>query len=503
MVLVKLNEKDPRPIYTQICDQIRPLIDRGTLKAGYRLPATRLLADRLGVDRSTVCRAYEELWAMGYVESRPGSYTTVRRRMAIALPSETPAGALVDWGKVCSRPARRLYDDCVGLKARVPSRHRAGTIEFTKLAADYNLCPVDEFRACVRDVLAERGKDILAYGDPAGYRPLREAIAHRMQTHGVAVMADEILITNGAQQAVELVLKLLTSPGASIVVESPTYALVLPLFRFYGLDLKQVPMRDDGLDLEVLERILKRSRPAFVYTVPNFHNPTGISTSHVHRERLLALCQAHRVPVVEDGFEEEMKYFGKVVLPIKSMDRHKLVIYLGTFSKIVFPGLRIGWIAAARECIDRLAAIHRYSNLSNSNLGQVAMHRFYTAGHYEKHVRRIHRAYRKRMQTMLMAIRRHFPTEGVAWTEPSGGYTLWVECRRPGISEDALVRELAERGVGVSPGSVFFPDRQTLDGKARRGSDVCFRLSCANLSEREIEEGIRRLGRGLEDILER
>ena len=452
-----LDPDGPKSIYVQICDQIRPLIERGTLAEGYRLPASRVLAQTLGVDRSTVCRAYEELWSLGYVDSRPGSYTTVRRRTAIAAPSAKPSHPLVDWERASTRAARGIYRDYVAIRSKGPSRRTGQAIAFTSLSADHDLCPADEFRACVRDVLAETGKDILDYGDPAGYRPLREAIAHRMQTHGVAVSADEILITGGAQPAIDLVVRLLGGPGTPMALEVPTYALALPLFRYHGLAEKQIPMRRDGLDLGVLESVLKRDRPAFLYTIPNFHNPTGITTSQAHRERVLALCEAHRVPIVEDGFEEEMKYFGKVVLPIKSMDRNKLVIYLGTFSKVVFPGLRIGWVAADRDCIERLLAIHRFTNLSGNNLGQVAMHRFYASGHYEKHVRRVHRVYRKRMQAMIRSMRRHFPARGVTWTEPAGGYTLWVACPGLKMPEGDLVEALAARGVIVSPGSLSSP----------------------------------------------
>jgi DNA-binding transcriptional MocR family regulator len=491
MVLVDIDRRKPGPIYRQICDNIRALVDKGTLSAGYRLPPTRTLARAAGVDRSTVCRAYEELWALGYTESRPGSYTTVRIRTAIASKPDKPSRPALSWAARSTRPARRVYRDAVRLSAKHALSDGDDVVRFTSLAADHDLCPADQFRSCAREVLAEMGKDILDYGDPAGYRPLREAIAHRLATHGVSVAADEILMTNGAQQGLELVAKMLTRAGSPVAIESPTYGLALPLFRFYGLDLKQIPMRADGLDLKVLEAVLAKRRPAFLYTIPNFHNPTGITTSQVHRERVLALCEARRVPIVEDGFEEEMKYFGRAVLPIKSMDRNGMVIYLGTFSKIVFPGLRLGWVAADRDCIGRLLALARFGNLSNSNLGQVAMHRFYAKGYYEKHVRRIHRAYRKRMQTMIREIRRHFPVGDVEWTEPSGGYTLWVCCKGLKMPEGEFMRGLARHGVLVSPGSFYF---------ARPQRGIYFRLSCVNLKEAEIEVGIRRLGSAIIEL---
>ncbi|MEW6366789.1 MAG: PLP-dependent aminotransferase family protein [Acidobacteriota bacterium] len=492
MLLLSVKRGSPVPVYKQIHDQIIKLVDDGTLEPGTRLPPTRVLAQKIGANRSTVYRAYQELWALGYMESRPGSYSTVRRRARMIPANGRADGQLIDWRAASPAAARRIYDDYVDLCNKHPRNDSPHVIRFTQLSADRELCPVDDLRLSVKRVLIQKGKDILDYGDPAGYGPLRETIARRMRIHGVTVSADQILVTNGAQHAIDLVLRLLCQQGSSVAVEVPTYSLAIPLFRFHGVSMMEVPMREDGMDLDVLQKRLNRLRPALLYTIPNFHNPTGITTGQAHREKLLSLCEAHRIPVVEDGFEEEMKYFGKAVLPIKSMDVNGIVIYLGTFSKVIFPGLRVGWIAADRDCIQRLLAIYRYSNLSGNNLAQVAIDHFCNAGHYEEHIRRIHRAYRKRMQAMLRAMEEHMPQERVEWTRPAGGYTLWVRLRDCRRSEKEAQQDLLKAGVAISPGSFYFPAPQ---------EDVYFRLSVTNLTEEQIEEGVRRLGKSLRRIL--
>jgi DNA-binding transcriptional MocR family regulator len=261
------------------------------------------------------------------------------------------------------------------------------------------------------------------------------------------------------------------------------------MFRFCGLKLRPVPMTPRGMNLDVLEKLLARDKVAFVYSIPNFQNPTGITTDHDHREKLLALCLAHKVPLVEDGFEEDMKYFGKVALPVKSLDEHGLVIYIGTFSKALFPGLRIGWMAADRECVRRLTAIKRFADLSTGHFVQCVMNDFCRAGSYDLHLRRLHKVYRKRLAACLKSMDEHLPRTA-SWTRPVGGYTMWVKLPAR-MTEQEMSGLMARHGVSVSYGGYYFPES---------GESEYFRLSIAKLDEDEIREGIVRLGRALRSI---
>ncbi|MBU4001002.1 MAG: PLP-dependent aminotransferase family protein [Proteobacteria bacterium] len=363
-----------------------------------------------------------------------------------------------------------------------------GEIDFIPMSPDPRLLPVEDFRKCVNQVLKKNGSSLLQYGDPLGFPPLREYLSHRMRMHGISVFPDEILITSGIQNGVDLVSRMLMAPGSKIVVENPTYSAILPLFQFHRADIVTVDQTEAGMDLDQLESVLSGEPPVLVYTVPNFQNPTGITTSQSHREKLLRLCEKYRVPLLEDGFEEEMKYFGKTVLPIKSMDQHHIVMYLGTFSKVLFPGLRIAWIAADRACIEVLAAIKKAGDLSGNMMNQAALNLFCRYGFYDLQLKRLHKVYRRRMQTALKAARAFIPRNLASFSKPLGGYCLWFELNHFRGDEPEMMDKMKSHGVLVSPGKSFF---------AASTDRICFRISIAHRDEKEIEEGIKRIGRAL------
>jgi len=490
-LLIRIDHRSKRPVFGQIMDRIMELVDSGALQPGARLPSTRSLALGLEVNRSTVYRAYQELWSLGYLESRPGSYSTVRKRAKVLSPESRPRGGLLDWAGLARPGCDRLQRAFLQEAALMERAADPEVINFIPLSPDSRLFPLDEFRRFMNRSLTRQGSGLLQYGSPLGYGPLREFIAQRMRLHSVSVSAEEIMITTGAQNALHLLLSLLAEPGAGVVLESPTYSRAIDAFRLGGLNLLPVPLTGEGMDLEVLEGLLRREPPALVYTVPTFHNPTGITTGQAHREELLRLCRQYRVPLVEDGFEEEMKYFGRAVLPIKSMDHDRVVIYLGTFSKVLFPGLRIGWIAADKDLIQGLVPLQRTTILSGNLLDQAALAGFCRSGGYELHIRRVHRVYRRRMQAALEALEGSLDRRRIEWTRPQGGYTIWVRLKGLALSEDELVEHLLGHGVAVLPGSLSFPGPPP---------ELSFRLSIAHLDRPAIREGVGRLGLGLARI---
>ncbi|MDT8903486.1 PLP-dependent aminotransferase family protein [Anaeroselena agilis] len=487
MLLLTVDEQSLEPIYRQIVAQIRDKIAGRVLLPGERLPSTRRLADQLGIHRSTVATAYQELWALGFIDLSPGSRPRVRDRMQFATAADRGDKGLVDWQTVVSpaseavwRTYRRL--DPLG-KESTPA-----LINFASMNMDSRLFPLESFRACLDRAVKNHGDALLGYGARAGFPPLREYIARRLQSHGISVTADEILITNGSQQGIDLVFRMIAAPGKTVAIESPTYDYVLPLLRFYGLRPVEIPIRQGGMDLGALAAAIAQERPVLVYTMPTFQNPTGISTGQAHRERLLSLCEQHRIPILEDGFEEEMKYSGRVVLPIKSMDKRQLVIYCGTFSKVLFPGARVGWLAAEKECVERLVAIHRFSELAPSMILQAAIHEFCQSGHYDRHIGRMHRAYRKRMQTAVRALSRHIDPAWAEWTEPSGGFLIWLKLKPAPHPPPDWKTLLAAHGVEATTGGSFFYGETP---------DTYLRLSISPLNEEEITEGVRRLAAAL------
>ncbi len=485
MLLLKPDPSSSIPVYLQIRDRVVALIEEGTLGPGDRLPTTRGFAASIGVHRSTVVRAYDELRALGCLESRRGSYSTVRRR--VRLPATSTQGGVktepesTDWLQLATETVRRVH----GFESREsPARTHHEAVDFERLAADPKLAPTADLRRSLKRVLHRLGPEALDYTDPMGWRPLRETISARLRSHGVVASADDVLITSGAQHALDLSLRLLTRPRDRVVVSAPTYGMAHALLRLHGIEPIEVPMLENGMDLDALEGVLARTETKLVYTMPNFHNPTGVTTDQAHRERLLALCESRQTPLLEDGFEEEMKYFGQAVLPIKSMDAQGLVLYVGTFSKVVFPGLRLGWIAASRKAIELLASIQHASCLAANTLAQVAADRFCYTGDFESHLRRLHRIYRLRMSAMLGGLKNHLPSE-VRCTKPAGGYTLWVTLPQDARDERFWCDRFYEAGVKVAPGSRFF-------GAPCSGTH--FRLSISCVDEAEIEEGCRRTG---------
>ena len=488
MLLMEIDERSEVPKFRQIMEGIRERIGNSTLRPGDRLPSTRRLADTLGIHRSTVTLAYQELWSLGLLDIRPGARPRVRERKQLATPAVRKERGCINWEEIASEAGEDVLSAYL-LNYGTPEPAGASTaIDFRSLDQDRRLFPLENFRSCLTRVARRGGDALLAYGEHAGYPPLRETIARRMRTHSINVDAEEVLITNGAQQGIDLVFRMVAAPGRAVAFETPSYGHMLPLLGLHGLRPIEITMRRGGMDLDALESTLRREKPVLLYTMPTFHNPTGISTDQAHRERLLAICERHRVPILEDAFDEEMKYFGKVVLPIKSMDARNVVIYCGTFSKVLFPGIRIGWVAAERECIRRLTAIRCFSDISSNTMLQAAIDEFCRNGYYDRHVNRMHRVFRKRMQAAIRALREHIRPRWAEWDEPSGGYLIWLKLKPSANQQEDWYSHLASHGVLAVPGNRFFfgdPGANYL------------RLSISTLDEEEIAEGIRRLARAL------
>jgi DNA-binding transcriptional MocR family regulator len=487
MIILKLDRKRRQPLHKQVFDQLRKMIDRNILAPGTRLPSTRTLAFKHGISRTTVLKAYEELWGRGYLESRPGSYTTVRAKTPCCTPVEMREKSLIDWNGSVSPASRTLYETV----SRFPqSGYLKPSIEMLDMAAldiDHRILPIEDFKRCLTTVVVEDTK-IFNYGTAEGDMDLRESISARLNVHGIYCDPDEVLITNGSQQSLDLIVRFFAHPEATIITESPTYMHAMPLIRFQGAYLTDVEIGPKGIDLHSLEEKLERNKPEFIYTMPNFQNPTGITMCQSVREDLLSIAERYRVPIVEDAFEEEMKYFGKVPMPIKSMDKNGVVIYMSSFSKVLFPGIRTGWIAADRDFIRRITALKRVTDLSSNSVIQSAMNEFISRGYYDLHIRRMHRIFKKRMLAMIEALQSMLPGDHISWREPTGGYLVWLRLKGLKASEDELHAELRKHGVAASRGSQYFP---------RPPKDHYLRLSISKLDEKEIVEGVRRVGKAL------
>jgi len=360
--------------------------------------------------------------------------------------------------------------------------------------------PVAEFEAACRRVLADRGPQALQYSTTEGYRPLREMIARHTGRYGIVVEPENILITSGSQQALDLLGKVFLNPGDRILVEQPTYLGALQAWNAYQAEYVCVPMDDAGMRTDALEATL-RAGPKFIYALPNFQNPTGVTLARERRHRLVELAQRYGVPIVEDDPYGQLRYEGGHLPPLVALDGRLRsrngapysgnVIYLSTFSKTLAPGLRLGWVIAPQEVIQRLVQAKQGADLQTSTFTQMVAYEVARGGFVDRHVRLIRTVYRERRDVMLAAMHKHFPP-GVHWTRPQGGLFLWATLPEPLDAAEVLQAAIAEH-VAFVPGVGFFADasgRNTL------------RLNFSNAESEKIEEGIRRLGAVLSRVVQ-
>jgi 2-aminoadipate transaminase len=356
--------------------------------------------------------------------------------------------------------------------------------------------PVKEFQEACQKVLAEHGPQALQYSATEGYRPLREMIARHTARYGIVVGPDNILITSGSQQALDLIGKVFINPGDRILVEKPTYLGALQAWNAYQAEYVTVPLDDDGMQTEKLEEAL-RVGPKFLYVLPNFHNPAGVTLSLERRKKLIELADHYGVPIIEDDPYGQLRYEGdhlpSLVVLDNEFQRHAgapysgNVIYLSTFSKTLAPGLRLGWIIAPVEVIKRLAQAKQGADLHTSTFTQMVAYEVARGGFLDKHVRFIRTVYRERRDAMLEALARYFPA-GVHWTRPQGGLFLWVILPEHVDAAEVFTAAIQEK-VAFVPGAPFHPDGS--------GHNT-MRLNFSYMGPEKIEEGIKRLGRVLE-----
>ncbi len=343
--------------------------------------------------------------------------------------------------------------------------------------------PVAEVAAAVQAILHDRGPQSLQYGATEGYRPLRELIARRTSTDGHVVSVENVLITSGSQQALDLLGKVFLDVGDRVLLESPTYLAALQAWNAYEATYLELPLDEAGLDPAALEPAL-RGEPKFLYCVPNFQNPTGVTLSLARRQRLVALAAAHGMPLVEDDPYGSLRFEGDALPSLLTIaGAVGGVIQLSTFSKTLAPGLRVGWVVAPAEVIGRLALAKQGTDLHTGTLDQYIVHELLAGGQIEAGLPAIVARYRERRDTMLTALAEHFPAD-VRWTRPAGGMFLWVTLPR-GIDASDLLPAAVEQGVAFVPGKSFFPNG---------GGENTMRLNFSNASPERIREGIARLG---------
>lgn len=358
--------------------------------------------------------------------------------------------------------------------------------------------PVEEFREACDKVLRDQGAKALQYGPTDGYMPLREMIARHTARYGMEVTPENIIVTSGSQQALDLLGKILINPGDRILAESPTYLGALQAWASYGAEYVTVPMDEDGMRIDALEEAL-RSGPKFIYVLPNFQNPTGVTLSLERRYRLIELADRYGVPIIEDDPYGQLRYEGEHLPSILTLDNQMRasgegasytgnVIYLGTFSKILAPGLRLAWAIAPTQVITKMGQAKQGADLHTSSFVQMVAYEVAKGGFIDRHVKTICDCYSQRRDVMLGALDGYFPP-GSEWTQPEGGLFLWATLPESLNSADVL-KSAIEQKVAFVPGASFFPTG---------GGHNTMRLNFSNAVPEKIREGIMRLGRVLHE----
>jgi 2-aminoadipate transaminase len=348
--------------------------------------------------------------------------------------------------------------------------------------------PHKEIAEVASEVLKYESSEALQYSTTEGYKPLREYIAQRYLKNGLKVDADEILITNGSQQGLDLVGKVFLNRDDGVIVERPTYLAAIQAFGMYEPIFQSVKLMDDGPDTPTLEKLLKNDDSKIFYCVPNFQNPSGISYSEEKRKEVAGIIRENNAVLVEDNPYGEIRFMGTDLPPIKKFLPDSVL--LGSFSKIVAPGIRLGWVVAGEEVMDKLVTAKQASDLHSNYLAQRMVHRFLTEYDIEEHLNKIKSMYRRQRDVMVNSIEEYFP-EGVICTKPEGGMFLWVTLPE-GVSSMELFDLAIKENVAFVPGEAFYADDPEIN---------TMRLNFSNSDEKSIVEGIKRLSNALEKIL--
>ena len=447
---LQLDRESDVSLVEQIREAVRLGIASGSLTEGRRLPSTRHLAASLRVNRQTAVDAYRRLEIEGLIEQRRGAGAFIKSSAAANLarvdraPGERASRALLSYEQRGFRPQLK----------EAP----AGALDLAGLTPHERDYPSEEFAQAMSRALSRRGSKALGYGPPAGDPELREILAKRLRARGLNVEASGLVIVGGAQQGLDLLFRALLDPGDCVLTESPTYHLCLDLLAFHQARpcaIPVVPRNEPGLatlDFDVLQRVLERDRPRVAYLMPTFQNPTGLTLDLATRRSLARQLRDASVALIEDDYEADMRHDGEALPLVSSLPETGDAVYLGTLSKALFPGLRIGWLAGSPDVLARVAQVKRISDLSGPLLLQAVAADLLESGAYDKHVAGGVAQSRQRMAALGEALQAKLP-EGCRITRPLGGHVLWLEAPAP--SGRAIAEAAESRGVLVTPGEAF------------------------------------------------
>lgn len=468
----KLNQSSDVPLHRQIYEYIKRKIMIGEWPVGSRIPTQRDLAAKFQVNRSTVVYALGELAADGLIESRVGQGTLVINNTWSLLAATPPP----DWNHYVKSGSYQPNIHMIQQINRAEADSdmiRLGTGELSP-----DLLPTDQMRQVFSGLMANRFT--LGYSEPKGSLYLREIISQHLSKKGISASPSSILIVSGGLQGLQLISLGLLERGSSILVESPSYLNSIHVFQSAGMHLHGIPMDEQGIRLDTMDRLKRQHRAALLYTIPSFQNPTGTLMSADRRSELLSVCAQERLPVIEDDVYGDIWFNSPSPPPLKALDKHGLVLYMGSMSKTLGPGLRLGWIVGPEPVIDRLSDIKMQTDYGSSSLSQHAVAEWLSSGFYENHLVHIRAELLRRRDFTLSILEEHFH-DIACWNIPQGGFYIWLRIKNP-LSIRHLFEQALKESILLNPGNIY-----------DRNDQQHLRLSYAYASYDQLESGLTRL----------
>lgn len=457
---IKLDKNSDIPLYIQLYEQFKNLIENNELKKD-KLPSIRSLAKSLGVNNVTVVSAYKLLEQEGYVYSIKGSGTYIKKFPISEEMSYVEEGDL----ELMISGILPIDRDNINLASMSPTP---------------DLFPIKEFKQALIEVLDRDGGHAFLYPEITGYEPLRESISKFLiENHNIDVHKDQILITSGGQQGLDIISKTLINPGDVIFVENPTYSGALAQFKSRGAKIIGIPMEEDGINIDILKTYINRHHPKFIYIMTNFQCPTTYSYSEEKKKKLISLANIHNFYIIEDDFLTDLSYSEKKA-PLKSMDKNNKVIFIKSFSKIFMPGVRIGFVTLPNALFREIIRAKHTTDISSSGYLQRAFDLYLRKGYWKNHIEKIKKVYNEKYNIMTKELDK-LTNYGISYIKPDGGLSIWVKLPKE-IDSIELYNECNNRGLAVVPGNVFFIDNSLYSNYIR--------LSFGSVNNEDIIKGI-------------
>jgi DNA-binding transcriptional MocR family regulator len=488
---LSLDPASGQPMYQQIFDQVVTRIRSGAFPPAFRLPASRALAEAIGTHRNTVVRAYEELLAAGFIESTVGRGTFVARSqplgarpLAASGPDAPPPPGSLPWATLLARTAFAEPLSRVERLQRSATPMSTDAINLARLEPGPDLIPDELIRRCSEHVLRTLGGKALRYAAREGVARLRGLIAEDLARHGVPATAEDIVVTSGSQQAIDLLARTLINPGEPFLVDESTYAGALGVFTTAGARLCPVPSDDEGPSLAALERLGPLGAKG-LYLMPNCNNPTGASISQRRREALVAWSRRFTVPLIEDDYVADLDLDEtSPPVPLRALDGD--VIYVGTFSKRLAPAVRVGFLVVPAQLRPKILLVRNAMDTGSSELLQHVLAEFLERGYLQAHLQRTLPIYRRRRDALEAALTRYLPAP-LTWRRSARGLSLWLPLPPP-LAPDEVFEQARRKGVLVHPSSL-----NVVEDRGQGG----IRLTFCSEPEPRLTEGARRFGRAM------